>query len=288
MHSKESQNRDLPPTKKDEKPSASMRRFLQMQEYVRKVKAEDAKKNQKKKKGSGSKAEDNLTEDSSKKKKKKILNVADSVDPYTWFVWQEAVKKTEKREETNSRTKKRNRLEKQQERRRKKLIKKRKKRKDADSNDERMGYALFSDHHILDSFLTYFSQKLERDSPGGFTGASSSAGGDIDAVDSKKFLPGSDPVAFGEVAQRPPDFVAKPKIKSRPLATHCAASVAEDSDGEDDEGTSRIPDNNERMVELMRARAMLAYKMAKKKRRAQNPQSFANRNRRRNDEPLIT
>jgi len=95
-------------------------------------------------------------------------------------------------------------------------------------------------------------------------------------------------IVITQVAQRPPDFVAKPKIKSRPLATHCAASVAEDSDGEDDEGTSRIPDNNERMVELMRARAMLAYKMAKKKRRAQNPQSFANRNRRRNDEPLIT
>jgi len=74
-----------------------------MQEYVRKVKAEDAKKNQKKKKGSISKAEDNLTEDSSKKKKKKILNVADRFPGESFAAFSRRVNRATQRELTRLR-----------------------------------------------------------------------------------------------------------------------------------------------------------------------------------------
>jgi len=99
--------------------------------------------------------------------------------------------------------------------------------------------------------------------------ADSKGDADADGANKKKKLRNRTNVTeaaptFGEVAYRPPEFAARPKVKVMPLASTLSSESieAKDSDEDNEEAVQA------RMIDLMRARAQLAYKNAKAKRRA--------------------
>eukprot|EP00471_Norrisiella_sphaerica_P011804 CAMPEP_0184497444 /NCGR_PEP_ID=MMETSP0113_2-20130426/36579_1 /TAXON_ID=91329 /ORGANISM="Norrisiella sphaerica, Strain BC52" /LENGTH=247 /DNA_ID=CAMNT_0026884553 /DNA_START=267 /DNA_END=1011 /DNA_ORIENTATION=- len=187
----------------------------------------------------------------------------------------EAAKIVQPKEETNTQAKKKRRREKLKERRRKKLLKRR-------------GSGVKRGRHSSDEEL--YSEEDDGQANSATSSKRDDASNGLPGIMRKKKqqrIPSSDPVAFGEVAERPPEFKLKPKIKRTPLATECGEKEEKedgtdgghvtrgddddgggsDESGSDSEGVLR--EKNKRMTELMRSRAILAYKMMKKKRRAQ-------------------
>mmetsp|Transcript_4341 Transcript_4341/g.6508 ORF Transcript_4341/g.6508 Transcript_4341/m.6508 type:complete len:250 (-) Transcript_4341:102-851(-) len=72
--------------------------------------------------------------------------------------------------------------------------------------------------------------------------------------------------AFREVADRPPSFKFRPKARSRrPRAADVQNNVVESADDDDNENEEEAAAAKERMIAILRARAQLAYKNAKKR-----------------------
>jgi len=257
MKRKELEGKDLAPTAKDNRPSQSLKRFREMVAYTKKLKEKTAS--------------NNVTKEAEKKKnktKKNALGVAGRWEGESFAAYTRRINRAKRKalaesdklasqaraallSETQAKGKKRQRLEKHKER----LAAKKKKRKSKkkalandDDDDDDQGRASSS---IGDS-----KGKDNNNNPKKKTRKLKNRTNVTEAAP-----------AFGEVAYRPPEFAARPKVKVAPLASMLSSESLERAEGDDSDKDDQEA-AQARMLDLMRARAQLAYKNAKAKRRA--------------------